>query len=552
MSNFYQVEIFTDQFEYASACSVDSSQTIDLDYMARNTFSLTVFPVKVQKGYLVHITRDGQLVADGIVSDVQPNEKLIDVTIRPLQALFDVEVFYTPVSDAITWIATNIGEQLINNTDTYQNRPIDLTYTVGSSLPLTGYNFNSTINILNVIENALKSYGVVTDCWLDLVNKRVKVNVYQQTAQATLEAGLDNVLERSITIGDSYGSKNKLIIRRTRTIDGVSENLGDYSYYLHTDGSINDSDTDRIFPVFYGLEELDSNTDETLKEWKVKALSKAKEELTPDKYDNEIILSYKSDDKIARPMELEIGTFTTILYEGKEYSSILGGRRIEDNVITLTFGNVRTELTKKLSFQELSQGTIAQIMNQVQPQIAELYQISGGGGGIKFPVGSVVITATNTNPSSTYGGSWVLIDKEFKQGPRQKFTPELETANCSDFDLYIYRSGHVLHFLVRATTKVAVGENRTLLCTMPLTEIGITGLEDTMRFTQLSDYGDALIDWTLTGTGEIWFEDAWKLGTNLTHSVPAQKLDWYDFEITFRADKMLDAACDKFYWKRLS
>lgn len=404
MSNFYQVEIFTDQFEFASACSIDSSQVIDLDYMAFNTFSLTVFPVEVQKGYLVHITRDGQLVADGIVSDVQPNEKLIDVTIRPLQALFDIEVFYTPVSDAITWIVTNISEQLINNTDSYQNRPIDLTYTVGSSLPLTGYNFNSTANILSVIGNALKTYGVVTDCWLDLVNKRIKVNVYQQTDEVTLEAGLDNVLERSITIGDSYGSKNKLIIRRTRTTDGVSEDLGDYNYFLHSDGSVDDTNTDRLYPVFYGLEELDSNADETLAEWKVKALAKAKEVLTPDKFDNEIVLSYKADDKIARPSELKIGTFTTILFEGKEYSSILAGRRIEDNVITLTFGNVRTELTKKLAFRESNQGTIQQIMNQVQPQLTELYTLVGGGNKPK----TFTPSRNTTNVTNVYSGTRFL------------------------------------------------------------------------------------------------------------------------------------------------
>lgn len=466
MFNFYQVEIFTDQFEFASACSIDSSQVIDLDYMAFNTFSLTVFPVEVQKGYLVHITRDGQLVADGIVSDVQPNEKLIDVTIRPLQALFDIEVFYTPVSDAITWIVTNISEQLINNTDSYQNRPIDLTYTVGSSLPLTGYNFNSTANILSVIGNALKTYGVVTDCWLDLVNKRIKVNVYQQTDEVTLEAGLDNVLERSITIGDSYGSKNKLIIRRTRTTDGVSEDLGDYNYYLHSDGSVDDTDADRLYPVFYGLEELDSNADETLAEWKVKALAKAKEVLTPDKFDNEIVLSYKADDKIARPSELKIGTFTTILFEGKEYSSILAGRRIEDNVITLTFGNVRTELTKKLAFRESNQGTIQQIMNQVQPQLTELYTLVGGGGQY-LPISGGNIT-----------GSLTVQNEPVLTGEPGAFTPTRNTTNVTDVysGTRFLKQGNVVYATFQIQLKAGLTNGNVLYTGMPIPYGGAVAL----------------------------------------------------------------------------
>lgn len=373
----YKVEIFTDQFEYVSVAMIDDENiVIEQDFLAYDNYTISTPLIACEKGYLVHITDESNVfVADGIVGDVKTQEAMQDIEIRPLNALFDSEVFYTAVSDCISWLATNIDEAFMHNTDAVQNRPISLTYTQSASdLPLTGFNLHETVNILSVIISALKTYGVVVESSLDLTNKKFIVNIYQQTATKVLEASLDNVLGKSITIGDSYGSTNKAVIRKTQVTDDTTTVLGQTEFYLHTDGTISASNTDRIIPVFYEIESLELEEDMTEAEWQAKALSRAKEILTPAKYDNEIDLTYGIDDQLAHPMELAIGTATTIYLDGTEYQSILTGKRIEGRQVTLIFGVTRTELSKKLSIEKREtltvENTVAIATTQARTEVS--------------------------------------------------------------------------------------------------------------------------------------------------------------------------------------
>ena len=261
----YNLEIFTDQFAYVAFDFVDERQTVDLDYLAYNSYTVTTRIIEAKKGYFVRLTRDNEHVASGYIADVQPGKTTQDIQIKPLQTLFDAEVFYTPVTDCITWLATNIQAAFMNNTDTLQNRPITLTYTAsGTDLPLTGFNLHKTVNILSVIMSALKTYGVVCDMSLDVTAKKILVDIKQQTATQTIEANLENVLEKSVTLGDSYGSLNKMIIRKTDRDTGA--NLGESTFYLHPDGTIDTTNNNRIYPVFWDLETLDLDDGESAKD----------------------------------------------------------------------------------------------------------------------------------------------------------------------------------------------------------------------------------------------------------------------------------------------
>ena len=452
----YKVEIFSDQFVYKSMAMVDEyTTTIEQDFLTYDSNTIQTPLIDCEKGDLVHITdQDNNYVADGIIGDVQPSDKAQEITIRPLNALFDTEVFYTAVTDCITWLATNIDSAFMSNTDTLQNRPITLTYTASAeALPLTGFNLHETVNILSVMISAMKTYGVVVASRLDLPNKRFTVDIYQQTATKVLEASLDNVLQKSVTIGDNYGSTNKAVIRKIRVVDDVTTVLGQTEFYLHTDGTINATDGNRIVPVFWEIESLELDDDMTETEWQAKALSRAKEILTPAKYDNEIVLQYDRDDLLARPADILIGTATTIYLDGTAYASILTGKRIEGQKITLIFGVTRTELTKQLSIKQRESVTYQNTVSAINKIVEK--RISSGGGSVepttttpkmdgtaavgsetayargdhvhptdttrlavtvaestyekKHPVGSVVMTNTNTNPSETYGGTWELV-----------------------------------------------------------------------------------------------------------------------------------------------
>lgn len=364
----YRIEIFDEKMDFVSACYTDDAQTISIDYLAYDPFQITVQAIEAKKGYFAHITgKSNELVADCIIADVQPDKEQQELSLRPLQALFDVGVFYSPVSDAITWLGNNLTDQFVTNADTLQRRPLNITATAGSrSFPLTGYNLNPTINILSVITNAFATWEIVTEAFLDLSAKEIVVNIFEQVAEQTIECDLDNIISAEITLGDSYGSTNKLTIRKT-VEEGTPTGTTEITYYRHTDGSINTTDDDRIVPVFWEVATIEQTSDMTDAQWIQETFTKAKEVLSVGHYDNEVILSVWEDDRIINPRSIEIGTIVTLLLKGETYYSILTGYQVEGSIITLTFGAVRTELTKKLSIQNRGSSSSS--------------SSSGGGGG---------------------------------------------------------------------------------------------------------------------------------------------------------------------------
>ena len=416
----YNLEVFTDQFEYVDFDFIDERQPLDMDYLAYNAYTVTTKMMDAKKGYFVRITRDNAHVASGYIADVQPGKTTQEISIKPLQSLFDVEVYYTAVTDCITWLATNIQSALMNNADALQNRPIILTYTPSASaLPLTGFNLHETVNILSVMVSALKTYGVVCEMSLDVTNKHIVVNIAQQTATQIIEANLENVIQSSVTLGDSYGSTNKMIIRKTDKDTG--ESLGDTIFYLHPNGTINTTNNNRIYPVFWVLETLDTEDGQTAAEWNAKALARAKEVLKPATYDNEIVLMYDVDDQIVHPMAAQIGTNTTIYLDGNTYASILTGKKIEGQKITLTYGVVRQDLTKKIAMRQREtltvenavKGMARSITESVTESLSETFVTKSSLLNTVYPVGSLYMSVNSVSPATFLGGTWVKIKDTF-------------------------------------------------------------------------------------------------------------------------------------------
>ncbi|MDY5007925.1 hypothetical protein [Candidatus Allofournierella merdipullorum] len=339
----YKLEIFTDQMKFSDASMVQE-QTVDLDYLTFDAFTLVSTPVRCRKGYFVHVTSGGSLVCDGVVSDVQPGDGTVSISIRPLQAMFDCEVFTTTIQDVATWLGDQIAQQFVNNVDALQNRPVAVRKKTRDVYPLTTED-KDTVKLLDVMASALTTYGIVCDCRLDMETLVVDVNIYRPEGSRTLEADLSNVLDKSVTLGDSYGAANKMVVRRQVT----NEETGEVTYpeekafYLHPDGTVDEKDDDRVTPVFWLMKTIEDAED-----WEQKALEEAVQELSPQQYDNEIILQYSEKDALARPAEMPIGARASIIVDGTTYQSILTGKTLETGTIKLVFGQVRAELTKRL------------------------------------------------------------------------------------------------------------------------------------------------------------------------------------------------------------
>ena len=67
-----------------------------------------------------------------------------------------------------------------------------------------------------------------------------------------------------------------------------------------------------------------------------------------DSNNNNIKLTVLIDDKIIDPLNMQIGQPVKIVSEGKTYNTTYTGYSRGRNIIELTFGSVRTELTKIL------------------------------------------------------------------------------------------------------------------------------------------------------------------------------------------------------------
>lgn len=549
----YKVDIFTDKLEYASFAMIDGNQNIELDYLAFDAYTIETRLIECKKGYFVHITEDNEFVCDGIVSDVKPDKATQQISIKPLQTMFDEEVFYSPVTDAITWLATNIKNTYLNNADTYQNRPINLTYTTYSeSFPLTGFNLHETINILSVMISALKTHGVVVDCSLDLPNKHIKVDIHKSdTDPFHIRADLDNVIESSVTLGDSYGSKNKAEIQKTKTVDDETTYHGITNFYLHNDGSIDSTDSNRVWPVFRSIENLQQDDDMTDQDWLDAALARAKEILEPQKYDNEIMLTYSKYDKLIHPNDIPIGREVIIYLKGNTYASVLTGKRIKGNEITLIFGVVRTEFTKKLSIEEREKLTFQNTVSAVIAEADDRYVSSNVGSSPK--IGDVIITSTNTDPSSRYGGTWELIDKEFTPSYSQNREVAINTTNCSACSVWASMIGHQIEIEIQVTVKVAVADTTLQMCTLTPANFGVTAWTHNRRWAQISDNGQAFVAWHQNPSGGMEIEDAWTINTSVTRSIPAgTQLSFTSLVCNVNYGSMLDSWCNKFYWKRLT
>lgn len=169
----------------------------------------------------------------------------------------------------------------------------------------------------------------------------------------------------------------------------------------------------------------------------------------------------------------------------------------------------------------------------------------------KFPVGSVIMTATNTNPSATYGGTWSLIDKFFSEYNSNN-TSLVTAVNCTVSSLIVARSSQNVLLRAQVTTTAALGESTVNLMTIPYSLFGIDGF--------YSWYG---IAWSDDGNGIAMLEGVANSGTQTVTvrcvdvvsktsggTIASGSSLYIYIQPMVRQGNMLDTACNKFLWRR--
>ena len=341
MPEAYKMEIFSRDYQFRSV-AVLSTPTIEQDYLTLQKTSVTVHDITAQRGDYAHITSmGGSVLYQGIVEDVNVTKNGYKLKLAPLLALLDVPVSYNrelvQTGALEDFIAGIIEQTYIRNPDKLQNVP-GLSVETTSKTTDTKLNLKSNVHeFWDIATKALTMYGVIITAEMLPAKKQIAFRVGKATQTLTLESELPNCLNKNFVFTDTYGDTNKA------TYINKNDEQQSVTYYLHKDGTISTTDSDRVTPVFFTVEYIES-TDEFAKV----ALERATEDLTPQIYKQLIELTYASGDEMIQPNTLMIGALADIHYKSKIYRSIMTGYDIKKGKTTLIFGVVRMELTKKL------------------------------------------------------------------------------------------------------------------------------------------------------------------------------------------------------------
>lgn len=167
---------------------------------------------------------------------------------------------------------------------------------------------------------------------------------------------------------------------------------------------------------------------------------------------------------------------------------------------------------------------------------------------IAHPVGSVLITSTNTNPANTIGGTWQLIDKGFISSNTTNVNYFTAGANVVEDSIWITRACQTMRIRLNVTINTEITDTTGITVgTFNYNNMGITRLPaNIVGSVTYSDGANCGISWYLNeSTGVLNITDVFDLST-LTSG------NSFCFDISFPLvySQMLDSVCDKFYWKR--
>lgn len=341
MPTQYKIEIFDRNIDFKDMTPIGEPE-ISFDYLTLEGIKIVAPVIAATRGDFAHITdMSGNVVYQGIVDSYEVNKGTCSIGIKPLLSLFDIKVMYDPevITTIEDFIAGIIAAEYVTNDDDLQNIPITITAT--SSTP-GSLNLESDIGVLwSIITAALSAFGIVITAALSPQEKMINVTIgVHDAAVKIIEADMKNVIGKKIVIGDSFGALNKL----TLVNDAVPDER--ITYYLHTNGTVSSVDSNRIWPVFASVERITGSDFSTV------AQERAIAALTPQQYDNLIELTYSRADKLLDVDDMRVGEGALILSGESVYRSIMTGYERTSGTVTLVFGIVRVDLTKKLILQK--------------------------------------------------------------------------------------------------------------------------------------------------------------------------------------------------------
>lgn len=170
-----------------------------------------------------------------------------------------------------------------------------------------------------------------------------------------------------------------------------------------------------------------------------------------------------------------------------------------------------------------------------------------------YRVGDVIITSTNTNPRSDYGGTWVLIDKEFAHAT----VTDAFTVNSLNFeqdlteDKFILE-GHTVHARISLASLTGLNNSASDLGIISLSKVGLSEVTSSTWW-GIARFGETRGSLNNGGVGNVIVSGKHVM----VETVAPRPSDstffgaevWFDMFPT-DISEMSDSFCNKFYWKK--
>lgn len=170
----------------------------------------------------------------------------------------------------------------------------------------------------------------------------------------------------------------------------------------------------------------------------------------------------------------------------------------------------------------------------------------------KYPVDSIVVTATNENPSQHLGGAWELIDKDLKNAVYSLKSVGITLLNATSAEVYATTFGKTVNVQVTFIIGSALGEDSVKWFEVDWTKIGLTGAFPwSNRVLFYSDGGNGVAFGTIHyNDGSVMTNDVVVKGGGT--EIPSGSTVYGAFTLAITNAHLLDDFCDKFYWKRVA
>lgn len=340
--------------------------SIDDDYLSVQSTTVEIrATTKVKNGQILRVLRDDKDYFLGLVTNVTPGEYSTTVTFKPFIAIFDSDILFN--INTQYWNENSVGisleqtlklyiEEYFANSDAqspiYDYRQYyPLTVKTPSS-GLTSWNMYilsdddsvwTIVNLYSLIVRALKEYGVVISVSVNFSTGQIELNIGKLSGTRHIDADLDNVTVKTLKVNERPDGINKLIVHNALTYSSP------YIFYVHQDRTWDTTNTQRITPVSYSIITVtpDGTYSDPTADFYYAASNAAREQLNGVGWDNLIELECSPNDPIVKPLAMRIGQQVAVHQKGDTYISILTGKNISLETVTLIFGSERITYTKR-------------------------------------------------------------------------------------------------------------------------------------------------------------------------------------------------------------